>query len=309
MSSENRDSETDTTASFEENAEGGEHMFFDVEKDPERPEDLRRVREEVPEEQFTGPEYGEQSPRDFVEAEMSSPEAEGLGGSLTNELVETQAGTVLKQFCARPKMAYVQMLGRIPSFNLEYQDQQSRIRNEETFRGYTEEMDIEVPDILGVQDEYVEFQTLDGTDMNTYLNQASDDEAYEAGELVGNFLAELHGKDVAFTDLRVNNFMMNERGLGFVDGEYFSEDASEWEKKMDMITMISSVKQVESEAYKSFRHGFEREYGEEIDVYEDAISTFTSPIHAKILERDTERYENAKANVRNNLEKYRDSLF
>lgn len=280
----------------------------DIAAEPEVPEDLEQIRREVPDEQFSD-EYGEQSGREFVEAEMESPEAEGLDGSLTNELVETQAGTVLKEFSSRPAMAYVQMLGRIPSMTLEYQDQESRIENEEAFRQYTEDLDVEVPEILGVQDNYVEFEKIDGTDMNTYLNQASGEEAYEAGTLVGGFLDEIHAQDGAFTDLRINNFMMQEEGLGFVDGEYFSDDASSWEKKMDMITMISSAKQVDSQAYESFREGFEDEYGGEIDIYEDVISSVTAPGHAKILERDQERFENASANVRNNIKSYAPEIF
>jgi hypothetical protein len=142
-----------------------EGMMFDIEKEPETPEELRRIREEIPEEQLDGPENSQQSPREFVQEEMENPEAQGLGGSLTNELVETQAGTVLKEFSPKPKMAYFQMLGRIPSFTLEYQDQESRIENEETFRQYTRDMDVEVPEIIGVQDEYVEFEMLEGVDM------------------------------------------------------------------------------------------------------------------------------------------------
>ncbi|MFB6180391.1 MAG: hypothetical protein ABEJ93_00795 [Candidatus Nanohalobium sp.] len=244
----------------------------------------------------------EQSSREFVEAEMDSPESESLNGSLTNDLVETQVGTVLKEFASNPAMAYVQMLGRIPSKTVEYQDQESRVENERKFRQYTEDMDVEVPEILGVQDNYVEFEKIEGIDMNTYLNQASEGEAYEAGELVGDFLGEIHGQDGAFTDLRINNFMMQDEGLGFVDGEYFSENASAWEKKMDMITMISSAKQVDSKAYESFREGFEEEYGSDIDVYEDAISSVTSPGHAGLLERDRERFENSLTNVKNNIQ-------
>lgn len=312
MSLENsavEDLEPQGEASGEASEMSGGSMSVDIAAEPEPPEDLRRMREEVPEEQFSASDYGEQSRKEFVEAEMESPEAEGLDGSLTNELVETQMGTVLKQFSSRPAMAYVQMLGRVPSMTLEYQDQHSRIENEETFRQYTEDIDVEVPKILGVQDEYVEFEKVDGVDMNTYLNQASEDEAYEAGELVGDFLAEIHEQDGAFTDLRINNFMVQEEGLGFVDGEYFSEQASNWEKKMDLITMISSVKQVDPEAYESFREGFENEYDGSIDMYEDAISSVTAPGHARILEKDRERFENAKTNVRNNIQSHTEGLF
>lgn len=247
------------------------------------------------------PQEEDQSSREFVREAMDHDDSEPLDGSLTNELAESHVGTVIKEFSSRPKMAFVQMFGRAPSGNIEYQDQQSRIQNEKEFREYAENTDVRVPDILGVEDEYVEFERVDGVDMNTYLNMASVDEAEEAGELVGNFLSDIHDMGGAITDLRINNFMMDyeEGGLAFVDGEYFSSDASDWEQRMDMITMASSAKQVDPEAYESFRDGFEETYGDDIDVYTEAVSSVTAPGHAGVLERESERVGNA---VRNSYE-------
>lgn len=249
----------------------------------------------------------EQSPREFVRAAMDHEDSEPLDGSLTNELAESHAGTVLKEFSSRPKMAFVQMLGRVPSGKIEYQDQESRIENEKEFREYADQTDVRVPDILGVQDEYVEFERIDGVDMNTYLNEASQDEAQEAGELAGEFLSQIHEMGGAITDLRINNFMMDyeEGGLAFVDGEYFSGDANGWEQKMDMITLASSAKQVDPEAYRSFRDGFEDTYGEELDIYTEAASSVTAPGHAGLLERESERVGNA---VRNSYDGVKDRV-
>lgn len=251
-----------------------------------------------------------QEPREFVQGAMESEEADSLDGSLTNELAQTQVGTVLKEFSSRPKMAYVQMLGRMPARKLEYQDQQSRIENEKEFREFSEGTEVYTPEIIGVEEEYVEFETVDGIDMNKYLNEASHHEAEEAGNLVGDFLNNVHGRGGAITDLRINNFMMqDDGGLAFVDAEYFTGDASEWEKKMDLITMTSSVKQVDSRSYNSFREGFEDAYGEDIDVITDAISSITSPGHAKYLEKDEERTSNSVQNIRENFSSYMEGLF
>ena len=252
----------------------------------------------------------EQLARDFVKEAMTSDEAETLDGSLTNELAKTQVGTVLKEFSARPKMAYVQMLGKVPAGKIEYQDQKSRIENERKFREFSEDTDVYTPEIIGDEDEYVEFEALDGVDMNTYLKEASENDAEDAGQLVGDFLEDIHKRGGAITDLRINNFMMQEdQSLAFVDAEYFTEDASDWEKKMDLITMTSSVKQVDSEAYKSFREGFQESYGEDIDFYTDAISSVTSPGHAAVLEKDLERSSNSLENVKENAFEYVRALF
>ena len=265
-------------------------------------------RQERPVEQLS--ETEEQQAKEFVEEAMNSEEAEALEGSLTNELAVSQVGTVLKEFSKRPKMAYVQMLGRVPAGKLEYQDQHSRIENERDFREFSEETDVYTPEIIGTEGEYVEFETVDGVDMNSYLNEASENEAEEAGNLVGDFVEDIHGKGGAITDLRINNFMMQEEGgLAFVDAEYFTGEASDWEKKMDLITLASSVKQVDSEAYRSFRDGFEQSYGEEIDFYTDAISSVTSPGHAAVLEKDLERTGNSLRNVKDNASGYIEDVF
>jgi tRNA A-37 threonylcarbamoyl transferase component Bud32 len=245
------------------------------------------------------------SDENFVEEAMQSEEATPLGGSLTNDLVETQVGTILKKFSKRPKMAYVQMGGRIPSGKVEFQNIESRIENEEKFREFIEDYDVEMPDIIGVSDEYVEFERVDGLDMNTYLNQTDEEEAEEMGYRVGEFLNYVHGKDGAITDLRINNFMMDYDGeLNFVDAEYFSEDATDWEKRMDLITMVSSLKQVDSDSYNAFREGFEDSYDGELDTYTGGISSITSPLHATLLERDLERTTNSVENIKGDISKY-----
>lgn len=272
--------------------------------EPER----EKGAEQIPEGQFS--DEGSQSSREFVEEAMNSEEAEPMDGSLTNELAMSQVGTVLKEFSSRPKMAYVQMLGRVPARKLEYQDQENRIENERNFREFSQDTDVYTPEIIGTEDEYVEFETVDGLDMNTYLNEASENEAQEAGELVGEFLDDIHNKGGAITDLRINNFMMQENGeMAFVDAEYFTDEASDWEKKMDLITMTSSVKQVKPEAYESFREGFENSYGKDIDIYTDAISSVTSPGHAAILEKDLERTSNSLTNVKENTSEYVRNIF
>lgn len=246
-------------------------------------------------------------PESFVEAEMQSDEAAPLNGSLTNDLVETQVGTVLKRFSKRPKMAYVQMAGRTLSGKIEFQDRESRVENEERFREFISDYDVEMPEVLGVSDEYVEFERVDGIDMNTYLNQADEEEAEEMGTRVGEFLNYVHENDGAITDLRINNFMIDYNGdLNFVDAEYFSEDATDWEKRMDLITMVSSLKQVDGESYSSFREGFQNRYKGDLDSYTGGISSATSPIHAVFLERDSERIKNAAGNIRDDMKSYRE---
>ncbi len=244
---------------------------------------------------------------EFLEEEMDSPESETLGGSLTNDLVDTQVGTVLKRFNQRPGMAYIQMLGRVPAGKLDFQDRDSRIENEEEFREFISEYDVEMPEIIGSEDGFVEYERVDGQDLNTYLNQAEQDEAVEMGEQVGEFLGYIHENDGAVTDLRINNFMIDYEGdLNFVDAEYFSSEATGWEKQMDIITLVSSLRQVDEEAYRSFRKGFEEKYGEKVKSYSTGISSLTSLAHSALIEREPERVRNAASSISGDIAEYRE---
>lgn len=236
--------------------------------------------------------------KDFVEMEMESDDVVSLDGSLTNDLVETRVGTILKRFSKRPRMAFVQMGGRALSGKIEFQSYETRIENERRFREFTSNHDIQVPRVLGVSDEFVEFERVDGENLNTYLNHADSRQAEDMGYEVGEFLNYLHERDRAITDLRINNFMIDYSGdLNFVDAEYFTDNATEWEKQMDLITLISSLKQIDNEAYTSFREGFENTYDGEVDTYTDWISSATSPIHAGVLEKDSDRLKNSILNT------------
>ena len=111
----------------------------------------------------------------------------------------------------------------------------------------------------------------------------------------------------AITDLRINNFMLGYDGsLSFVDAEYFTEDASDWEKRMDLITMVSSLKQVDRESYRGFREGFRESYGGDLDRYTGIISSATSVSHSTFIERDTERIRNALENIGNDMSEYQE---
>ncbi len=234
---------------------------------------------------------------DSLDVYMHAEESTGLEGSLTNKIVETGVGTVLKEFSRRPGMSYVQAAGRIPGLTLERQDQQDRIDNEQKFRDFISDYQIDVPDILGVEDNFVEFEALNGADLNDYIDD-NPNRAEDLGAEVGDFLNYVHGNDGAVTDLRLNNFMVqSDESLAFLDAEYFVENANYWEKEMDLITLISSLKQVDREPYDEFQEGFEAQYDNWVDPLSEGASSVTSQVHANYIEKDEERAENAKENT------------
>lgn len=242
----------------------------------------------------------------FLETEIE--ESSDLEGSLTNDVVITDYnGTVLKRFSKRPAMAVVQMCGRVPSGKVEFPDYRTRMENERSFRDlydqsfrYEEDILVDVPEILGSEGQFMEFERLEGEKLNLYLEE-TEGEAEALGRTIGSFTRRIHEEGGAFTDMRINNFLVeNETQVGFVDAEYFSRDASYWEKSMDLITMDSSAKQLNREAYRSFMHGFASEY-RDTDTTEGAVSSLTSLAHAGLLERDSKRLRNAADNFYSSL--------
>ncbi|MCJ7428758.1 MAG: hypothetical protein MUP66_00025 [Candidatus Nanohaloarchaeota archaeon QJJ-5] len=238
----------------------------------------------------------QQDQRAFIEDAME--ESDELGGSLTNEVRETYTGTIMKRFEDRPKTAYFQALGKLLGGKVEYETRDDRIENERAYREIAEKAGLYTPDILGQHEEYVEFERVDGDTLPDYLNDADSDEAYEIGERLGESLRVVHDEDYAVTDLRINNIIVtDEDQLASVDHEYATDEATGWDKQLDILTLISSARQVDDTAYESFREGFEHGYDESVDTSVDIMTSATAPLHASLLERDTDRTGNALRNT------------
>lgn len=242
----------------------------------------------------------EQSQREFISQAMD--DSDELEGSLTNEVTETYTGTIMKRFEDRPKTAYFQAVGKLLGGKLEYETREDRIQNERDYREVAEKAGLYTPDILGQHEEFVEFERVDGETLPDYLNETDPDDARDVGEKLGESLKVVHDEDYAVTDLRINNIIVQDDGqLASVDHEYATDEATSWDKQLDILTLVSSARQVDEDSYEAFRDGFEDGYEDTVNTSIDLMTSASAPLHASMLERDKERTTNALKNTYQDL--------
>jgi tRNA A-37 threonylcarbamoyl transferase component Bud32 len=217
-------------------------------------------------------------------------DADQYEGSITNPVYKTSVGTTLKQF--EPSMTeYFVAIGKLPGRQWEKPDRDDRISNEKEYRQAVEAAGLEVPEIVGEYQEYLEVETIDGDPLPEYLNKTSTEDAQAIGRRLGESLHNLHENGYAIVDLRANNIIVSDDGpLVSIDHEYATDDATDWEKDMDLITLISSARQTENDSYGAFRDGFEEGYGDYISATADILASSTSAIHAAALEHSPTRF-------------------
>lgn len=239
--------------------------------------------------------------RYFIEEALE--ESEELGDSLTNRVGKTYVGTVLKRFEKRPKTSYLTAIGKkLFGHSYDRDTNEDRIENEKNYRDAVEDAGLYTPKILGEFEEYMEFERIDGDPLPEYLSRADKDEVREIGEYLGNSLHTLHDNDYAITDLRISNILVLDDGsFASIDHEYATDHATNGEKELDHLTLISSSRQLEPDIYQTFRNGFEDGYGKDVDRLADFSSCLSSPVHALLLEHDLHRTWNAMRNASPNL--------
>lgn len=231
---------------------------------------------------------------------------EALTGGMTNE-IKARGDDVIKQF-ERSKTQLFTALGRVPSGQAEVPRVESRIENEKKFRKiYSEladDLPVHLPDIKEEEGNRILVERVQGKPLNKFLNSSSSaSKQRELGRKVGEFVRFVHDHGISITDFRINNLIVRPDGdLALVDVEYANiKGASGYEKSfMDLITMVSSARQVDPEAYRNFMDGFKQQYGE-VGVLQKAIAAVTSKAHAAGLEKDRNRTTNAVKNTANSL--------
>lgn len=124
----------------------------------------------------------------------------------------------------------------------------------------------QVPELLNTEDGVAEMEQVNGTDFYDEARDSTPGEAFELGQELGTRLEVAHRNDLALRDLNKGNFLIEEgfrddTEIFYVDTEYFKDDATELDKRWDvMIFNYNSVEYLD-ENYPHVMNGFMEGYG------------------------------------------------
>jgi tRNA A-37 threonylcarbamoyl transferase component Bud32 len=231
-----------------------------------------------------------------------------LEGGKTNDLRITQDGTLIKKYSLGSPWSIIQTGarmkdGRIVGVNIPLPRVDQRTFGEHNFREVYDG-DVRIPEIIETEAPFIEMEFIESEDLLDYLEDNPEEVGEYASE-VADFTLENHLEDRAFTDYRGSNFIVpddQEDDLAYVDAESFTTEATDWDKAMDLITLISSVRQ--RDFYEEFVGKFMQEYkgkDEDLDNIAESIpyrafADLTSIGHS-VVDVDYQRFKNAAQNA------------
>lgn len=215
-------------------------------------------------------------------------EAEKDNAGLTNDVFFTEKDTVVKTYSRYPVTGFLESLTSLINGKINYISREERMSNEIEMKEVIKELGFGVPQVLKVGEESIEFERVPGIDGFNFLKQASDTDSEEFGKKIGDFLYELHAKDVAMNDFRLSNIhVSNNLDLYYLDHEYSKLKANSLMKKVDQLTLFSSARQTGN--FRSFIEGFKQSKSS-LEYMPLTLSIFIFGYHALLLERNKEKF-------------------
>ncbi len=204
---------------------------------------------------------------------------------LTNDVFFTQKGTVVKTYSRYPLTSFLESFTALLNGKINYISRDERMRNEVEVKEMIRELGFGTPQVLKIGEKSIEFEKVPGTDGFNFLRQASESDSKRFGKEAGDFLYELHAKDVAMNDFRLSNIHVSDSlELYYLDHEFSKLEANSLIKKIDQLTLFSSARQTGN--FSSFIDGF-RKSNSDVEVLPLVLSVFVFGYHALLLERDT----------------------
>lgn len=207
---------------------------------------------------------------------------------LTNDVFFTEKGTVVKTYSRYPFTSFLEFFTSLLNGKINYISREERMSNEIKMKELINELGFGTAQVLKVGEESIEFKRVPGIDGFNFLKQASNTDSEEFGRKVGDFLYELHEKDVAMNDFRLSNIHVSDNlELYYLDHEYSKLEANSLMKEIDFLTLFSSARQTGN--FHPFLEGFKRS-NSSLKYFPLTLSIFIFGYHALLLERDKEKF-------------------
>lgn len=183
--------------------------------------------------------------------------------------------------------------------DMSYVSQEDRMQMEAAWPAIIEEYtDLRAPAVETAGADHLEFAEVDGENLKTYAETADPDALYDIAVEVGTAMNDLHTADYAFVDNPLNNYMVDPDGeLWSIDHEYATDDATDADKALDVLTFLADAQHLSRDRYRSMRDGLVDGYGEDISYTIEAAATAAAPVAAGLLHKDKEWALNAATNA------------
>lgn len=127
---------------------------------------------------------------DYFEELREGGELDETG--LTNEVVFTEKGTVVKTYSKYPFTSFLESITELLNGRLNYVSRDERMRNEIEVKEIIREIGYGTAEVIEVGGKSIEFERVPGVSGFLYLRDSSDQKARKLGEQVGDFLYKLH---------------------------------------------------------------------------------------------------------------------
>lgn len=216
-------------------------------------------------------------------------DAEENDVGLTNEVFFTENNTVVKTYSRYPLTSFLETFTSLLNGKINYISREERMSNEIEMKELIKKLGFRTAQVLNLGEESIEFEIVPGVDGFNFLKQASDTDSEEFGRKVGDFLYELHAKDVAMNDFRLSNIHVSDSlELYYLDHEYSKLEANSlMMKKVDQLTLFSSARQTGN--FRPFLEGF-KQSNSGLEYIPLILSIFIFGYHAALLERDVDMF-------------------
>lgn len=182
--------------------------------------------------------------------------AESLDGGVTNDVWATD-DKIVKRYSRGSLLGSLLKAAGISKKEIEDLGPAARVENEKAAEKYFFDKQIQAPEILHndylFDDDldqgfkpghYAIFEKVDGASLGESVEDLDLDQTYELAKAIGESLSELHEDDSARRDSRGENLMYDlgkNPDLYWIDNEFFTDDASEFEKSVDIFTFLGEA--------------------------------------------------------------------
>lgn len=177
----------------------------------------------------------------------------------TNQLYLTEDGELIKFFPDFSFPLIVQSLGSLLIGRINYLNARKRIEAEIKLRERLSELDMNYPEIVEQGENWLQVEYIEGEPLSSYLEN-NPSKSYEKGQEIAETMEKLHRNSVILEDWDLNNILVRDGEMYFIDLEYGRFSDRMIDRRTDPINMLMVLRTLDKEIYAGFVEGFRQKY-------------------------------------------------